>query len=115
MEEAALADGMNRLKAFARVVLPLSRSGMSVAGLYAFLFSWGALIFPLAFTQTPYNLADPLSFRGAQTFSIYIGMLMSPVTLSYGQVAAAGVVSIIPPLVYLVAVRRNLEKIWGSG
>ena len=115
VEEAALADGMNRLRAFARVVLPLSRSGMSVAGLYAFLFSWGALIFPLAFTQTPYNLADPLKFRGAQTFSIYIGMLMSPVTLSYGQVAAAGVVSIIPPLVYLVAVRRNLEKIWGGG
>ena len=115
VEEAALADGMSRIKAFAKVVLPLSRNGMAVAGLYAFLFSWGALIFPLAFTQTPYNLSKPLSFSGAQTFSIYIGMLMSPVTLSYGQVAAAGIVSIIPPLIYLIAVRRNLEKIWGAG
>ncbi|MEL9990176.1 MAG: ABC transporter permease subunit [Thermoproteus sp.] len=114
VEEAALADGMNRLKAFARVILPLSRNGMSVAGLYAFLFSWGALVFPLAFTSTPYNLNNPLGFSGAQTFSIYIGMLMSPVTMSYGGVAAAGIVSILPPLVYLIAVRRNLEKIWGA-
>jgi len=114
-EEAALADGMSRLKAFAKVVIPLSRSGMGVAGLYAFLFSWGALIFPLAFTYTPYNLADPLRFSGAQTFSIYIGELMSPVAMSYGGVAATGILSAIPPLIYLIAVRRNLEKIWGAG
>ncbi|MCI4447281.1 MAG: ABC transporter permease subunit [Pyrobaculum sp.] len=114
IEEAALADGMTRVKAFFKVVLPLSRSGMGVAGLYAFLFSWGALVFPLAFTSTPYNLADPLSFSGAQTFSIYISMLMSPVTMSYGEVSAAGVVSIIPPLIYLIAVRNHLEKVWGA-
>ena len=114
LEEAALADGLTRVKAFFNVVLPLSRSGMGVAGLYAFLFSWGALVFPLAFTSTPYNLADPLSFSGAQTFSIYISMLMSPVTMSYGEVSAAGVVSIIPPLIYLIAVRNHLEKVWGA-
>lgn len=114
LEEAALADGLTRVKAFFNVVLPLSRSGMGVAGLYAFLFSWGALVFPLAFTSTPYNLADPLSFSGAQTFSIYISMLMSPVTMSYGDVSAAGVVSIIPPLIYLIAVRNHLEKVWGA-
>ena len=114
VEEAALADGLSRVKAFAKAVLPLSRGGMSVAGLYAFLFSWGALVFPLAFTSTPYNLSNPLSFSGAQTFSIYIAMLMSPVTLSYGEVAAAGIVSILPPLIYLIAVRKNLEKVWGA-
>ncbi|MEM1598506.1 MAG: ABC transporter permease subunit [Pyrobaculum sp.] len=113
IDEAALADGLNRVKTFLKVVLPLSKSGLGVAGLYAFLFSWGALIFPLAFTSTPYNLENPLSLSGAQTFSIFIGMLMSPVTMSYGAVAAAGVISIIPPLTYLVIVRRSLEKVWG--
>lgn len=114
IEEAALADGMSRIRAFFKVILPLSKNGLSVAGLYAFLFSWGALVFPLAFTYTPYNLSRPLSFSGAQTFSIYIGMLMSPVTMSYGGVAAAGLISIVPPLVYLALVRKNLEKIWGA-
>jgi multiple sugar transport system permease protein len=114
VEEAAMADGMTRSKAFFKVVLPLSRNGLSVAGLYAFLFSWGALVFPLAFSSTPYDLTNPLSFSGAQTFSIYISMLMSPVTMSYGEVSAAGVVSIIPPLIYLIAVRNNLEKVWGA-
>ncbi|MFP3268969.1 MAG: hypothetical protein RXO29_05215, partial [Desulfurococcales archaeon] len=93
----------------------LSRSGISVAAIYAFLYSWGALVFPLAFTYSPYDLSHPLSFSGAQTFSIFIGLLMSPVSMSYGGVAAAGVISSIPPLILLYFGRNNLQKIWGSG
>ncbi|MBE9390898.1 ABC transporter permease subunit [Fervidicoccus fontis] len=114
IEEAAQMDGMNRLKVFYKMVLPLSRSGLSVAAIYAFLYSWGALIFPLAFTYSPYDLSKPLSFSGAQTFSIFIGLLMSPVSMSYGGVAAAGVISSIPSLVLLYFGRNNLEKIWGT-
>ncbi|MCD6324333.1 MAG: ABC transporter permease subunit [Desulfurococcales archaeon] len=114
MEDAALMDGMNRFKAFFKVILPLSRNGLSVAAVYAFLFSWGALIFPLAFTYTPYDLGNPLSFRGAQTYSVYISMLMSPTTRGYGTVSAAGIISIIPSLTLLFLVRRNLERFWGS-
>jgi multiple sugar transport system permease protein len=97
------------------MVLPLSKGGLSVAAIYAFLYSWGALIFPLAFTYSPYNLNKPLSFSGAQTFSIFIGLLMSPVTMSYGGVAASGIISSIPPLILLYLGRNNLEKIWSSG
>ncbi len=114
MEDAALMDGMNRFKAFFKVVLPLSRNGLSVAAVYAFLFSWGALVFPLAFTYTPFNLGNPLSFQGAQTYSVYISMLMSPTTRGYGTVSAAGIISAIPPLLLLFLVRRNLERFWGS-
>lgn len=115
IEEAAEVDGLNRLKVFYKMVLPLSKGGLSVAAIYAFLYSWGALIFPLAFTYSPYNLNKPLSFSGAQTFSIFIGLLMSPVTMSYGGVAASGIISSIPPLILLYLGRNNLEKIWSSG
>jgi multiple sugar transport system permease protein len=115
LEEASQMDGMNPLRTFIRTVIPLSRSGISVAAIYAFLYSWGALVFPLAFTYSPYDLSHPLSFSGAQTFSIFIGLLMSPVSMSYGGVAAAGVISSIPPLILLYFGRNNLQKIWGSG
>jgi len=115
LEEASQMDGMNPLRAFIRVGIPLSKSGLSVAAIYAFLYSWGALIFPLAFTYSPYDLSHPLSFSGAQTFSIFIGLLMSPNSMSYGGVAAAGVISSIPPLILLYWGRNNLQKIWGSG
>jgi multiple sugar transport system permease protein len=106
---------MNRLGAFARIVLPLSREGLLVAFIYSFLIAWGALIFPLAFTYSPYDLSKPLSFSGAQTFSIFIGILTSPATVSYGVTAAAGVISSIPPIILLLLGRNNLEKIWASG
>jgi multiple sugar transport system permease protein len=113
MEEAALADGMSRIKAFFRVVLPLNKPGLGVAAIYAFIFSWGALVFPLAFTYTPLDLEHFWTLSGAETYSIYIAMLMSPVTASYGAVAAAGILSSIPPLILLVIARNNLEKLWG--
>jgi multiple sugar transport system permease protein len=115
LEEASQMDGLNPLRTFIRTVIPLSKSGLSVAAIYAFLYSWGALVFPLAFTYSPYDLSHPLSFSGAQTFSIFIGLLMSPVSMSYGGVAAAGVISSIPPLILLYFGRNNLQKIWGSG
>lgn len=115
VEEAAQADGMSRLRAFARIVLPLSREGLLVAFTYSFLISWGALIFPLAFTYTPYDLSKPLAFSGAQTFSIFIGILSGPATVSYGVTAAAGVLSSIPPIVLLVLGRNSLQRIWASG
>lgn len=113
LDEAAQMDGMNRVRVFLRVVFPLSRGGVGVVSVYSFLISWGALVFPLAFTYTPYDLSNPSGFSGAQTFSIYIANLMSPVTASYGAVAAAGVISMIPPVVLLTIVRRDLERIWG--
>ncbi len=113
VDEAAQADGMNRFKAFASIAIPLSKGGMGVVAVYSFLICWGALVFPLAFTYTPYDLSNPLSFSGAQTFSIYIANLMSPVASNYGAVAAAGVISVVPPVVLLSIVRRDLERIWG--
>jgi len=114
VEEAAMSDGMSLFKTFFRVVLPLSRNGLSVAAVYAFLFSWSALVFPLAFTSTPLDLSNPWRFSGAQTYSVYIAMLVAPTTMSYGIMASAGIVSIIPPLTLLLLARRNLEKLWGA-
>ncbi|MGC8948727.1 MAG: carbohydrate ABC transporter permease, partial [Thermoprotei archaeon] len=114
VDESAQMDGMNKFKAFVKMALPLSKSGLSVAAVYTFTYSWSALIFPLAFTYTPYDLSNPFSFSGAQTFSIYIGMLMSPVASNYVNVAAAGLISIVPPLILLILARKNLETMWGG-
>lgn len=113
MEEAAMSDGMNLIRAFFKISLPLNRSGLGVAAVYAFIFSWGALIFPLAFTYTPLDLSNPWKLSGAQTYSVYIAMLVAPTTMSYGVIAAAGVISLIPPLILLVLARRSLERFWG--
>lgn len=110
--ETAHADGMNRFRVFIKVAFPLSKGGIGVAAVYSFLISWGALLFPLAFTYSPYDLSNPFSFSGAQTFSVYMANLMSPIAADYGAVAAAGVISMIPSIILLSFIRRDLEKIW---
>ncbi len=43
--EQAYIDGCNRFQAFIRVVLPLTMTGISVAAVFGFLFSWDEFIY----------------------------------------------------------------------
>ena len=45
LEQQARIDGCTRLGAIRRVVLPLSLTGLAVAGLFAFLLSWDEFIY----------------------------------------------------------------------
>ena len=45
LEDAALIDGCSRFGSFLRVALPLTRPGIVVSGILAFIFSWNNLIF----------------------------------------------------------------------
>ncbi|MDG6929039.1 MAG: ABC transporter permease subunit [Nitrososphaerota archaeon] len=114
VDEAAQMDGLSRVRAFFRIVLPLSADGIGVAALYSFLISWGALIFPLVLTYSPFNmnLAYP---SGAQTFSIFIGGTLGHESVHYGQLAAAAIISVLPPSLLLYFTRERLERMWRSG
>ncbi len=114
VDEAAQIDGMNLASAFFRIILPLSIDGVLIAVLYSFLISWGALIFPLVLTYSPFsmNLAFPY---GAQTFSIFIGGTLGHESVHYGALAAAAVISIIPPAVLLYVMRDRLDRMYRVG
>ena len=114
VDEAAQMDGMTKFKAFLKMGLPLSKAGLSVAAVYVFSYGWGNLIFPLAFTYSPYNLHNPLSFTGAQTFSVFIANLMTPAAANYVKDAAAGLISAVPPVLLVVWARNNLIRLWGG-
>jgi len=43
--EQAYIDGCNRFQAFYKIVLPLTMTGISVAGVFGFLFSWDEFIY----------------------------------------------------------------------
>jgi multiple sugar transport system permease protein len=52
IEEAALIDGASRTQAVFRVVLPISKAGLSAAGMFAFAISLQAFLYPLVFTSS---------------------------------------------------------------
>ena len=52
VEEAAELDGLSAWGILLKVVLPMSKSSVGVAGLMAFLFSWNEFMFALSLTST---------------------------------------------------------------
>jgi len=58
------------------------------------------------------NLAAPY---GAQTYSIFIGATLGHESMHYGSLAAASVISLIPPAILLYIMRNRLERLYRVG
>ncbi|MCC7367411.1 MAG: carbohydrate ABC transporter permease [Chloroflexi bacterium] len=52
IEEAGLVDGCTRFQAVLHIVLPMSKAGLSAAGMFAFAISLQAFLYPLVFTSS---------------------------------------------------------------
>jgi multiple sugar transport system permease protein len=52
LEEAAMVDGYNRVSAFVRVILPLSRPGIIATIVFTFTLTLHEFIYALAFTSS---------------------------------------------------------------
>ena len=105
---------MTMFKSFRKIILPLSHDGILVAFLYAFIFAWGALIFPLAFTYSAYNMSV-LYPSGAQTLTIFIGGTIGHEATQYGILAASSVLSIIPAIIITIFLRSKIDRVWRGG
>ena len=53
LERASRVDGLSRIGSITRIAIPLARSGVRTGGLFAFLFSWNDLIYPLILIVSP--------------------------------------------------------------
>lgn len=53
LEEAARVDGCTRLSALWRIVLPVARTGILVAGIIVFLLAYGDFVYPLTLLNRP--------------------------------------------------------------
>lgn len=108
LDEAATIDGCNFMMVYWRIILPLLKPGLGVAGLFAFRNAWNEYILPLVFTMNQPDL-QPLT----------VGLA----NLRYGTSAAvqthlmlAGAcISILPLLiVYLFANKTFMQVTAGS-
>jgi multiple sugar transport system permease protein len=99
IEEAAQVDGASRYGAFFRIALPLALPGLVVAFLFAFVFSWNEFLFALTLTfdqakTLPLQLAGNVTLRGPR----------------YWDIAAQGLVVMLPPLLIALLVGRYIVR-----
>jgi len=53
LSEAALVDGAGHWRIFRSIVVPISRTAIITAALFAFLAGWGDFLFALTLTNMP--------------------------------------------------------------
>jgi ABC-type glycerol-3-phosphate transport system permease component len=63
LEEAALVDGCGRMRAFWKIVLPLSVPGLVAGGLLAFIMTWNDFLFAFLLTSTTAVKTLPVIMR----------------------------------------------------
>ena len=97
LEDAALIDGCTRFGSFLRVAVPLTRPGIVVSGILAFIFSWNNFIFAVV-------LAGPR----LQTLPVAVFSMMSFEQTNWGPLAAAALLITAPVLVLTLAFQKDI-------
>jgi multiple sugar transport system permease protein len=100
LEEAAMVDGDSRLGALRRVLLPLVAPGLAATAVFCLIISWNEFLFALVLTQTDAAMTLPVGIAGRVT----------QYEIKWGVMSAAGVVAMLPILLFALAVQRYLVR-----
>jgi multiple sugar transport system permease protein len=100
LESAARMDGCSRLGALFRVIIPIAAPGVVATAVYTFIGSWNEFLFGLVLTS---HVAKPVMV----TLSEFTGSDYLP---DMSQVAAAGVLSVIPVVLLAFLLNRFIIR-----
>jgi multiple sugar transport system permease protein len=100
VEEAAMVDGDTRLGALWRVLLPMVRPGLAATAIFCLIISWNEFLFALALTQSDASMTLPVGIAGRVT----------QYETKWGVMSAAGVIAMLPILIFALIVQRHLVR-----
>ena len=99
LEEAALVDGCTRLQCIIRIVLPLVLPGLAATAIFCVINSWNEFVF-----------ANFLTSIHAKTVPTSVMMYLSVSGVKWGEMAATGVLSALPVMVFAIAVQKYMIR-----
>jgi glycerol transport system permease protein len=104
LDEMAKIDGHSFLYFFFRVFLPINRGAIGVTLFFCFMFSWVELL-----------LARTLSGASAKPIVVVMTRTVSASGMDWGVLAAAGVLTVLPGVLVVWFVRKDLVKGFALG
>ena len=99
LDEAALMDGATRARYFFTLLLPMTRGPLAATAIFALINSWNELLYGLILTN-----------KSTATLPVATPSLMTPIGTFWGQIAAVGVVTTLPVLVFALLVQRHIVR-----
>jgi multiple sugar transport system permease protein len=100
IEDAARVDGCGRIGILVRIIVPLTLPGLGVTALLVAIGSWNEFLFALTFTSS----------EASRTWPVGLNMLVGKFTLTWGKLAAGGILSILPIVVVYLFIGRTLIR-----
>ncbi len=99
IEQAAKLDGYSWWGVFTKIALPLVKPGLASTAVLAFIFAWNNFIFGLI-------------LGSSDTYPSTVGTLgfISYESVLWGQMAAATVIIIMPPLILAIFIQKYLVR-----
>jgi multiple sugar transport system permease protein len=99
-EEAARIDGAGSIRMLWSVILPLVRAPLAVVAVFSFIDYWSSFLWPLIVVNDVSQATIPL---GLSMFSGERGT-------DWGPLMAAATVAVIPSLLVVILLQRQLVK-----
>ncbi|TYB57053.1 carbohydrate ABC transporter permease [Nonomuraea sp. PA05] len=101
LEEAAMIDGCTRFGAFFRIIVPTSMTGLISTLIFCIILAWEELLFALILTNDK-SVTIPVAIAGIAADTEKGGM--------WGPLAAVGVLTVLPVVIFALAVQKYLIK-----
>jgi len=90
VEETAIIDGCGYVEVLWKILVPMAKPALFTSGIFVFLSAWNEFIIALVLTS---------SLR-AKTLPISISEFMGRFYTNYPLMCAAGIVSMVPPIIF---------------
>ena len=100
IEESAQVDGAGSLRTLLQIVTPMIAPGIGASAVITFLFTWNDLL--IAFTLT--------SSKSAETLPVGLTNFVTEYGIDWGAMSAAGVLMVIPTLIFVWFAQGLLVK-----
>ncbi len=100
ISECAYIDGCTPWHVFLRIILPLAKNGIVAAGILCFVEAWNEFIFALVLT----------SFKAKTAPVVLATFVENEGTLQWGSLAALGVWTVMPTLLFMLFLRKFLIR-----
>jgi multiple sugar transport system permease protein len=99
IEEAALVDGCSHWQVMTKILLPLSAPGLTATAIFCVIQSWNEFAFALFLTGI-----------NARTLPTTVTFFLSVTGVIWGEMAAVGVVTALPVLIFAMLVQKHMIR-----
>jgi len=99
LEEAAMVDGQSQLGAIRDILIPVLRPSILAVAIFCIIFSWNEFLFALILTKSQ-----------GKTLPVGIPEFITWTEVGWNYVAAAGMVLVMPMLIFSFCVQRYMVR-----